>query len=100
MISMMVLEQVDKEPEQLLEMLLEKLNEETSEVLLSVIDTDVIAETLDVIQVCIGILDLYKQEGKDIKYHIAEHNKKLLGRHWEVKELLNIEAVGNGQASI
>jgi len=100
MVSMMVLEQVDKEPEQLLEDLIEKLDEETSEVKQSVIDEDVIAETLDVIQVCIGILDLYKEQGKDIKYHVAEHNKKILGRHWEVKELLNIEGVGNGQAGI
>lgn len=100
MVSMMVLEQVDKEPEQLLEDLIEKLDEETSEVKQSVIDDDVIAETLDVIQVCIGILDLYKDNGKDLKWHVQEHNKKLLERHWEVKELLNIEAIGNGQAGI
>jgi predicted house-cleaning noncanonical NTP pyrophosphatase (MazG superfamily) len=100
MVSMMVLEQVDKEPEQLLEDLIEKLDEETSEVKQSVIDEDVIAETLDVIQVCIGILDLYKDNGKDLKWHIQEHNKKLLGRGWTVKELLNIEGVGNGQAGI
>lgn len=100
MVSMMVLEQPEMGASELLEVLIEKLDEETSEVKQSVIDEDVIAETLDVLQVCIGILDLYKEQGKDLKWHIQEHNKKLLGRGWTIKELLNVEGVGNGQAGI
>lgn len=100
MVSMMVLEQEKMEPEKLIEILIDKLGQETNEVMTAVIDVDVIAETLDVLQVCIGILDLYKEQGKDLKWHIQEHNKKLLGRGWTIKELLNIEGIGNGQASL
>ena len=97
MVSMMVLKQEDTKPFKILYRLLDKLEEETDEVLDADTDDDIIAETLDVIQIGIAILDLYKSQGKDIKWHIQEHNKKLLERHWEVKELLNIEGVGDGQ---
>ena len=51
---------------------------------------NIAAEALDVIQVCIGILDKLEREGINIEKTIAKHNVKLLGRGWEVKKIVHI----------
>lgn len=50
-------------------------------------------ETLDVIQVCIGILDKLEQEGIDIAKEIEKHNMKLLRRGWRYKEVVHLTRV-------
>ncbi|NBI05779.1 hypothetical protein [Senegalia massiliensis] len=47
---------------------------------------NVIAEAMDVIQVCIGILDYCRATEEDIE----KHNNKLLCRGWNVKQVYNI----------
>ncbi|KRQ86033.1 hypothetical protein ABG79_02165 [Caloramator mitchellensis] len=50
-----------------------------------------IAETLDVIQVCIGLLDKLSHEGVNIRKAIEKHNLKLLQRGWRYKKVLYID---------
>lgn len=47
-------------------------------------------ETLDQIQVCIGILDKLASEGIDIDQLAKRHNKKLVMRNWREKGVVNI----------
>lgn len=79
-----------------------KLHEEIEEVSCEIIkhatekeDTKekIAEETLDVIQVCIGILDKLEQEGIDIPNAIEKHNMKLLRRGWRYKEVVHLTRV-------
>ncbi|GIW49183.1 MAG: hypothetical protein KatS3mg079_659 [Caloramator sp.] len=79
-----------------------KLHEEVEEVSTEIIkhatekeDTKekIAEETLDVIQVCIGILDKLEKEGIDIAKEIEKHNMKLLRRGWRYKEVVHLTRV-------
>lgn len=48
---------------------------------------------MDVIQVCIGILDKLEQEGLDINKMVDKHNTKLLERGWEYENVIHINVV-------
>lgn len=51
------------------------------------------AETLDVIQVCIGILDKIESNYKGTVDEAAhEHLKKLINRGWIIKKILEVRA--------
>ncbi len=47
-------------------------------------------ETLDQIQVCIGILDKLASQGINIDQLAKRHNKKLVMRNWKEKGVVNI----------
>ena len=47
-------------------------------------------ETLDVIQVAIGVLDKLHHEGIDVQQAIHRHNKKLINRGWKHKAVIKI----------
>jgi len=71
----------------------EKLLEESLELMNAITFYDIentIEETLDVIQVCIGILDtLGKEENIDLEKELNRHNRKLLKRGWKFKSKIN-----------
>lgn len=73
----------------------EKLLEESIELMNAITLYDIentIEETLDVIQVCIGILDtIKKQENIELNKEINKHNRKLLKRGWNFKGKVNIK---------
>ncbi|AUM91536.1 MazG nucleotide pyrophosphohydrolase domain-containing protein [Clostridium botulinum] len=73
----------------------EKLLEESLELMNAITSYDIentIEETLDVMQVCIGILDtLQKEENIDLEKELNKHNSKLLGRGWKSKGKINIK---------
>lgn len=73
----------------------EKLLEESLELMNAITSYDIentIEETLDVMQVCIGILDtLEKEENIDLEKELNRHNRKLLGRGWKNKGKINIK---------
>lgn len=48
-------------------------------------------ETLDQMQICIGILDKLATEGMDIEQLVKRHNKKLLMREWKDKGVVIIK---------
>ncbi|KOY64214.1 MazG nucleotide pyrophosphohydrolase domain-containing protein [Clostridium sporogenes] len=74
-------ETLKQEREKLLEESLELMNAITS---CGIENTT--EEVLDVIQVCIGILDtLEKEEDIDLEKEFNRHNRKLLGRDWKSK---------------
>ncbi|WP_027309306.1 hypothetical protein [Caloramator sp. ALD01] len=50
-------------------------------------------ETLDVIQVCIGILDKLEKEGIEIAKEVEKHNMKLLKRGWRYKSVVYLTRV-------
>ncbi|WDU84226.1 hypothetical protein [Caloramator sp. Dgby_cultured_2] len=52
---------------------------------------NIAAETLDVIQVCIGLLDKLSEEGVNIRKTIEKHNLKLLHRGWRYKKVIRID---------
>lgn len=77
-----------------IEQMVEKLREEAAECITELgsaeIDKDKVAEeTLDVIQVCIGILDAFIPNA-ELPEHILRHNIKLMQRGWEFKDKLSI----------
>lgn len=53
----------------------------------------IVEETLDVIQVCIGILNKLEQEGIDIAKEIEKHNMKLLNRGWRYKGVVHLTRI-------
>ncbi|MBY6846756.1 nucleotide pyrophosphohydrolase [Clostridium botulinum] len=73
----------------------EKLLEESLELMNAITSYDIentIEETLDVMQVCIGILDtIEKQEDIDLEKELNRHNRKLLDRGWKSKGKINIK---------
>lgn len=74
--------------------LFNKLVEEVIEVreeMIAYKKENLVSETLDVIQVCIGILDKLEQDGIKIKKEIEKHNLKLLQRGWRYKKVLHID---------
>lgn len=74
--------------------LFNKLVEEVIEVreeMIAYKKENLVSETLDVIQVCIGILDKLEQDGIKIKKEIEKHNLKLLQRGWIYKKVLHID---------
>lgn len=75
----------------------EKLLEESIELMNAITSYDIentIEETLDVIQVCIGILDtLQKEENIDLEKEINKHNRKLLERGWESRGKVLIQII-------
>lgn len=50
-------------------------------------------ETLDVIQVCIGILDKLEKEGVNLREEVEKHNMKLLNRGWKYKGVVHLTRV-------
>ena len=51
-------------------------------------------EVLDVIQVCIGILDKLEKEGVDIERALVKHGMKLSNRQiWNIKKMIKIEVL-------
>lgn len=48
-------------------------------------------ETLDIIQVAIGILDKLHYEGVDIQQALYKHNKKLVDRNWDAKAVIKVQ---------
>lgn len=49
-------------------------------------------EVLDVVQICIGILDKLEKEGLDIENATLEHLKKLVSRQiWVIDKMIKIE---------
>ncbi|MDO6353548.1 hypothetical protein Q3V94_02675 [Caloramator sp. CAR-1] len=52
---------------------------------------EIAAETLDVIQVCIGLLDKLETEGMNIRKAVEKHNLKLLNRGWKYKKVIHID---------
>lgn len=74
--------------------LFNKLVEEVIEVreeMIAYKKENLVSEILDVIQVCIGILDKLEQDGIKIKKEIEKHNLKLLQRGWIYKKVLHID---------
>lgn len=52
-------------------------------------------ETLEQIQVCIGILDKLSSQGVNIDQIAKRHNKKLIMGHWKEKGIINIHWKNN-----
>lgn len=52
-------------------------------------------ETLDQMQICIGILDKLALEGLDIEQLVKRHNKKLVMREWKDKGVVVIKWIMN-----
>ncbi|HDK7158949.1 TPA: nucleotide pyrophosphohydrolase [Clostridium botulinum] len=75
----------------------EKLLEESLELMNAITSYDIentIEETLDVMQVCVGILDtIEKQENIDLNKEINRHNRKLLKRGWKTKGNIYIKLI-------
>lgn len=75
----------------------EKLLEESIELMNAITLYDIentIEEVLDVIQVCVGILDtLGKEENIDLEKEINKHNRKLLKRGWKSKGRVLIKII-------
>lgn len=73
----------------------DKLFEESTELLdeLTVIDVgNIVAESFDVIQVCIGILDKAETEHPGITKRISnEHIAKLINKGFRFKSVLRVE---------
>lgn len=67
----------------------EKLLEETMEVIEAKNTKNITEEVLDVLQVCIGILDfLVEKKAVNIKAAVQRHLKKLRSRGWRAKKLI------------
>lgn len=74
--------------------ILKKYQEESRELeeaLQSEDDVQIAEETLDVIQMCIGILDKLNSNGMNINQLVKRHNKKLVMRNWEDKGVIQIQ---------
>lgn len=72
----------------------EKFHEEATELKEAIGENNnlhIAEEALDVIQVCIGILDKLGQEGIDVHQMFLRHNKKLIKRHWMEKGVVEIK---------
>ncbi len=72
----------------------EKVEEESTELIEAIKEKDpihVAEETLDNIQVSIGVLDKLYHEGVDIQQAINRHNKKLVDRGWNHKAIVKIQ---------
>lgn len=78
---LMILDKEETLPEELL-----KLQEEFKEVKEAILNNDkenTTEEILDLMQVCVGMLDTkVKTEGIDLEKEINRHNRKLLERGW------------------
>ena len=84
---------IDKNKETF-EDILKKYQEESMELkeaLQSGDDLQIAEETLDVIQMCIGILDKLNSNGMNINQLVKRHNKKLVMRNWEDKGVIQIQ---------
>ena len=66
-----------------------KLQEEVAELIEAETTKDITEEVLDVLQVCIGIIDfLVEKKAVNIKAAIQKHLKKLSRRGWRAKKLI------------
>lgn len=54
-------------------------------------------ETLDVLQLAMGILDILSEQGADIPALLREHEEKLISRGWEVKRYIPIDWRGEDE---
>lgn len=52
---------------------------------------EIASEALDVIQVCIGILDKLDNEGVNVRLEVAKHLVKLSNRGWGIKGSLLVD---------
>ncbi|NFQ87509.1 nucleotide pyrophosphohydrolase [Clostridium sporogenes] len=82
---LMILDKEETLPQELL-----KLQEEFKEVKEGIIANDkqnTTEEILDIMQVCIGMLDTQvKNKDIDLKEEVSKHNKKLVNRGWKFKK--------------
>ncbi|ENK0837092.1 MazG-like family protein [Clostridium botulinum] len=82
---LMILDKEETLPQELL-----KLQEEFKEVKEAIIANDkenTTEEILDIMQVCIGMLDTQvKNKDIDLEEEINKHNKKLVNRGWKFKK--------------
>lgn len=72
----------------------DKIDEESTELIEAIKEGDsqhVAEETLDTIQVCIGILDKLYQNGINIQEEVYKHNKKLVDRGWKHKAVVKAQ---------
>ena len=83
---------IDKNKETF-EDILKKYQEESielKEALQSGDDLQIAEETLDVIQICIGILDKLNSKEINVGQLVKRHNKKLVMRNWKEKGVIQI----------
>ncbi|ABS39824.1 MazG-like family protein [Clostridium botulinum] len=82
---LMILDKEETLPEELL-----KLQEEFKEVRQAILNKDkenTTEEILDIMQVCIGMLDTQvKNKDIDLEEEVKKHNKKLVNRGWIFKK--------------
>ncbi|EKS4344817.1 MazG-like family protein [Clostridium botulinum] len=82
---LMILDKEETLPQELL-----KLQEEFKEVKEAIINGDkqnTTEEILDIMQVCIGMLDTQvKNKDIDLEEEVSKHNKKLVNRGWKFKK--------------
>lgn len=81
----------------------EKLKEEVAELIYEIHKLDkgfkcanidhAAEETLDVIQVCVGIIDKLELQGLDVPVALKKHNDKLKNRGWKFKSKFRIMEV-------
>lgn len=72
----------------------DKLMEEANEVLEAKSTEHLAEEILDVVQVCIGMLDnLDNRKGLKIQAAVNKHLKKLSKRGWNIKKLILINPI-------
>ncbi|NFH33601.1 nucleotide pyrophosphohydrolase [Clostridium sporogenes] len=87
---LMILDKEETLPEELL-----KLQEEFKEVKEAILNNDkenTTEEILDLMQVCVGMLDTKsKTENMDLEKELNRHNRKLLKRGWKTKGKINIK---------
>ncbi|QAT40859.1 MazG nucleotide pyrophosphohydrolase domain-containing protein [Clostridium sp. JN-9] len=77
-----------------------KLCEETCELVKGINEKDlanIAEEALDIIQVCIGILDKLQLNGIDISQVFLRHEKKLIDRGLKPKGVIEIEVRNIGR---
>lgn len=74
--------------------ILKKIDEESTELTLALCKEDkanIAEETLDLIQLCAGVLDKLEREGTDIDQEFLKHEKKLINRKWKSKGIIDIK---------
>ena len=84
---------INKENESWID-IINKHNEESKEVIEAIENEQLVEigeETLDQIQVCIGILDKLSNSGININSLITKHNQKLVNRGWVEKSYITID---------
>lgn len=74
--------------------ILDKVKEESKELAVAIQEGDkahIAEETLDNIQINMGVLDKLQQEGVNINQEFQRHEKKLINRKWKIKGIISIK---------